>query len=220
MTSLEDFTAREYKREFRCPGCKLTRSLCICSELPTVELPFELVIIQHSRERYRQSNSGGLLHRMVKGSRVVPYGARDHRFDPGKLWSNGVTYTVLFPLPGAEVVSTEILNRRPGTPSALVVIDATWGQAQRMSRRIPGIRRFPFVRLRGIKPAEPTLRVPPERGQRNTAAAVCGALRHLGLGETAATIEEPLLKFISRALHIRGKIPRWPVEESPAAQAP
>ena len=195
-------TVDNYKKSARCEACKLPPGLCICARLPRLELPVRLLIVRHQRERTSQSNTGNLVHRVFPNSEVVDYTALKRPPHPIPLWQPGAEYRVLFPLPGAELVSPATFTGE-GTPT-LVILDGNWRQARRMSRRIPGLHRFPFVTVPGTPPRR-RLRIPVHPGQLSTADAVARALALLGHPDEADQLQATLDLLIARVLHVRGQ---------------
>ncbi len=193
---------------WRCEICRLSEDLCICDRLPRLELPIRFIFVRHVGEEHSQSNTGGPVQRMLADSRLLDY--QDVMRDPSTdLWEPDVDHHVLFPQPGARPVSPESLERSAGRP-ALIVLDGSWRRARRMSRRIPGIRRFPFLALPAGPPRIPPLRRPTRPGQLSTGEAVARALELLGHENEARAITEFLALLSTRVLRLRGKIPRAP----------
>lgn len=212
----------DHRGHCRCRACKLSAELCICGRLPRVEMPLRIVVIQHPRERHSQSNTGSLVHRVFSNSELRDYTEvmRDAATDVTGPWEPSTDYHVLFPRQGARVVAPGVLDRSrqsgtgPGSRSparrhALVVLDARWRQARRMSHRVPGLGRFPFLTLPEELPAPAlNLRRPAGAGQVSTAEAVARCLELLGHVDAARKLRESLELLVSRALFLRGKISR------------
>jgi DTW domain-containing protein YfiP len=161
-----------------------------------------LLIIRHQRERSSQSNTGNLVHRVVSGTEVVDYTALKRPPNPVSLWQPDTEYRVLFPIPGAELVSPATFTGK-GSPT-LVILDGNWRQARRMSRRIPGLHAFPFVTVPGTPPLR-RLRAPIRPGQLSTADAVARALELLGYTDEAHQLQAALDLLVARVLHVRGQ---------------
>jgi len=178
------------------------RRLCICDELPLLELPFELVVVQHAAEKNSLSNTGTLAARVFRPSRVVAY--------PGdEAMAAGPPGLLLYPQSDAEPLSPAHLARM----ERLVVLDATWRRARRMYRKIPALRGLRTVAVVGVEPRW-ILRRPPAPGRLNTAEAVAGALSALGLGEPAERLRRVLDDFMPRAMHVARRIPYEDVPRS------
>lgn len=197
----------------RCRGCKLPHDLCICADLPQIDLPLRFVVIQHVGEEHSQSNTGRLVHRIFTNSERYDYcelmrSAKSH----GALWAPNTSCAVLFPQAGARPVSPEAIACAPGKPPSLILLDAKWRQARRMSRRIPGLRKLPFVAIpaddESRQGARQALRRPPRSGQLSTAEAAYRALAALGYTNAALQLKASFELLVSRVLHVRGKISR------------
>lgn len=207
----------DYRREARCETCKLTPHLCVCDETPRLDVPLRFTIIQHIEEIHSQSNTGTITHRTLPGSRRLVHGSREAPLE-ASLWDDPEReFCVLFPVPGAPPVSPEVPRVRPGRELDVVVLDATWKQARRMSRRIPGLPALPFVTLPDRPRASLLLRKPDPRreGQLSTGEAIAGVLRARGHVEESDRLEAFLKKVASRILHIRGKLGRADVTDIP-----
>lgn len=191
----------------RCTGCRLPRALCVCRDVTIVDIPVEIILIQTVSERRSQSNTGALVERVLTGTRSVLYDDPDVPYDPARLADPAVDYHVLFPVSGAPVVSGDLIPRDPTRRLSLVLLDTTWRRARRMSRRIPGLRRFPFVSLpEGLIPKFP-LRQPTVPGQLNTAETVTRALELLGFHDAADALHAAQEALFRRIQQIQGKIP-------------
>lgn len=191
----------------RCAGCKMAHALCVCGEVTVVDVPVEIVLIQTVGETRSQSNTGALVERVLASCRSVLYDDPDAPYDPAELSDPSVDYRVVFPVSGAPVVSTDLIPEDPKRRLSLILLDTTWRRARRMSRRIPGLRRFPFVRLpEDLAPRFP-LRQPTAPGQLNTAETVTWSLDLLGFDQAADALRRAQEFLFRRVLRIQGKIP-------------
>ena len=202
----------DYRKEARCPVCRLTPLLCVCETLPRIEVPVQILLIQHQKERAKQSNTGRLAHRLLADSDLVYFGSREFPFPDRTLRDPSTDYFVLHPLPGATPLAPGSLDPAPGRRSTLVVLDGTWRQARRMTSRVPGISRLPFVMLPegGRAPYQP-LRAPAP-GRFSTIDAIANALRASGYVEAADRMEAVLSEILPRLEHVRSKRTRASIE--------
>ena len=202
----------EYRKHARCPVCRLTPLLCVCATLPTIDLPVRVLLIQHHKERDKQSNTGRLAHRMLANSELVYFGSRDTPFDEELLRQPETDYFVLHPLPGAVPLAPGGLDPAPGRRATLVVLDGTWRQARRMTSRVPGIAGLPFVTLPddGRTPYQP--RRAPAPGHYSTIDAIANALRFAGHVEAADRMERVLREIRPRLDHVRSRSRRSSLE--------
>ena len=194
----------DYRRGSRCPACRLTPGLCLCDSLPRIELPFRLIVIQHIKESGKLSNTGSLAHRLLAGSELHVYGKLGACIDAGILADPSTDYFVLFPGPCARELTPSALAPRPGRRAALVALDARWGQARRMSRRVPGILGHPTVTLPGDAGQSFQFRTAPRAGFYSTIDAVTLAIRCAGHPDAAERIEAELNRIRPRTMHLRG----------------
>lgn len=130
-----------------CERCWLHRAHCICGKVPTVAARTELVIIRHSIESYRPSNSARIAALALERCRILTYGAPGETFDERSIQGEGTW--VLYPGgPPADLSA--------GRPRRLVVLDGTWRHARRMYLRIGALRGLPRLSLPA--PARPPAR--------------------------------------------------------------
>jgi DTW domain-containing protein YfiP len=182
----------EYSREQRCPGCRLIPSLCICDELPDIDIPFELTIVQHPKERTSLSNTGSLAARILRPSKIVgPDG--EGLESPGHL---------LFPQPAARPLTEADLDGM----QRLVILDATWRQARKYYRKMDALRPLRCVTIPPGTQSKWILRQPPEEGRLSTIEAICAALDALGLTKQSAEVRAVLDVFMPRMMHLTRRI--------------
>lgn len=134
------------KRAIRCPRCRMHLPLCICAAIPCYDLATRLVLVMHHREQVKPTATGPLALAALPNSELRIQGRQDHPLDCSDLAVPGRRLLFLFPGDDAPVLSQELLatDQRPVT---LVVPDGTWGQAARMTRRLPGLEQAAMVSL-------------------------------------------------------------------------
>lgn len=178
----------------RCDRCRYSLRVCLCAEIPTIDTRTRIVIVRHSQERNRSSNSGRLAHLALPNSLIVEHGGFDR--EPALLPSLDGAW-LLFPV-GA-------VTRHPPDPppSTLLVLDATWSQARRMYRRLP-VHALPVLHLAGAAMAAERLRRSPGPGQLSTIESIAHALRLLEGESAAAPLEQLFDVAVSRA-HASGR---------------
>ncbi len=192
---------RKYRHP-RCGGCGLHDHLCACSILPRVQSNVPIVIVQHLCEGLKPTNTARLFRRMVEGCTLLPWVRRGEEFDPGPLADKGIVWTLLFPR--ADAVPMECTPGAEGRRRGFVLLDGTWRQCARMSRRVPFVKDFPCMAL----PAGASSRWP-IRTQRHP-AGLCTAEAGIRLLEMAGEIESSRLLgraldcITARLLYMRG----------------
>src|SRR5690606_31873592 len=116
--------------------------LCACSAFPSVAIQTPLVIVQHVGERIKPTNTARLLAQMVPSIRVVHFPLIDRTFDEAPFDRPGIAFKTLFPREDAVELSSSAHG-----DIGIVLLDGTWHQCSRMSRRVPRVRDYPCVRL-------------------------------------------------------------------------
>ena len=197
----------------RCPGCGLTAAICACGALPRLRFSTPLAIVQHARERYKPTNTGRLLARLVEGTVVLPCGVPERPFDPKPLEDPSIEWRVLFPREGAPVLDP---GRRPGGGRRLgfVLLDGSWRQCAHMSRRLPGIVHLPVVALPSGPPSFWTVRTQPREQGRSTFEAGMRVLELFEGADAVSPLRRAFALVTAGMLCLKGKLP---TPEIPAA---
>ncbi len=178
----------------RCHTCLLMTKLCICSGLVPRDTQTRIVIVRHWKERWRTSNSGRLATLAIPSISLFDYGGKDEAWSPECL--AGPNPTLLFPDDNRPVAT--------GVPDPLVVLDATWSQARKMIRRVPGLEALPVMSLSAPRRAPTRLRKPPTQEGMATVEAIARALEQLGEEETGTFLDDVFADFVRANRIARG----------------
>ncbi len=168
-------------RRPRCERCNLPPHLCLCAEIPQVETRTRLLLLQHGVETWKKSNTGRVAALALANARLLTYGARDEAFD-----------ATLLREPGTWLLFPDGPTAPPDAPAPrqLVVLDASWSQARRMSQRIPELRTLPRLVLPPPAPGTLQLREPTHPSGMSTLDAIARAVAVLEGPEAAAPLEQ------------------------------
>jgi len=125
-------------------------------------------------------------------ARILPYGVPHQPFEESQL--EGAAWLLFPPERDAEGKETGRHRLIRGTdvrpPGPIVVLDATWGQARRMSHRIASLDALPRYQLEP-GPAPPRrLRKPPRPGAVSTIEGVARLIELFDDAETARRLLE------------------------------
>jgi DTW domain-containing protein YfiP len=134
---------------------------------------------------------------LLSNVRVLPYGG-GQPFDETPL--SGEDTWLLFP--DAKPVVP------PGRPRRLVVLDATFRQARRMSRKISGLHRLPRWTLAVPQVRMPGRRTSPRPDGLSTLEAIALALAQFEGPEWAAPLLTAYAEWVRRAHISGGRLPR------------
>lgn len=189
----------------RCERCFLKPVLCICDRLLRVETRTHVAFVTHKMEHAKSTNTGRLARACLPNSSVTLFG-NDLPPLPDMPWPAGHRPFVLFPLRGAPVTTSALLDG--DGPPALVVLDGTWRQANRWRKRFLTAR-VPFV----VPPLGPpsVYRLRTERTDEtlSTLEAVARALAAIeGRGDIEDSLVVALRLFQDRTLWARGALSR------------
>ena len=194
----------------RCPRCAFpTEGGCLCPLIPTLPLPWRLVVIRHASEIPRLTNTGRWAAAAVPGSLVLDHALDDTRSDDELVAElGGGPAWLLYPSAHAGVPAGQ-------PPRTIVVPDATWAQARRMVQRIAPLRTMPRLTL-PPPPAATRLRRPPRPGGMSTLEAIAGAAELLGDDASAAALRTLHQAAVEKTLRLKGM---WPPSRSRHAGA-
>ncbi len=164
----------------RCERCYLPQQLCLCAEVPRVETRTRFLLLQHLMELGKKSNTGRLAALALVSSRPLVYGSPAGTLD-----------TALLSEPGTWLLYPDGPTAPPGAPAPgqVVVLDASWFQARRMTQRIAALRTLPRLVLPPPEPGLLRLRDPTHPSGMSTLDAVARAVAVLEGPEVAAPLE-------------------------------
>ena len=196
----------------RCAGCGLPPTLCACAELPELELPFDVVLIRHVVERSRGSNTGRLLKTLApRNVSLIDHGVPDAPIRETQL-REAIGHRkarVLYPRDEHILAPGDLQPDDAGRRAILVLLDGSWRQARRMSRRVPGINELEFARLPEGKVTSWSLRRPRHAHMLCTLEAASRAVELAGSASAARAMIEALQSVEKRWLGLSSS-PRRP----------
>ena len=215
----------------RCVGCRLHPAECICDVVRQEAAALigrvrtRVVVVIHSKEMSRSTNTGFLAERLLPGCEIRVRGAKDRDVDLGDLARPGSRAVALFPHPEARILTAEAWAgegdagggrpqepQEPHEPLVLVVPDGSWGQAGRMVRRDTVLARLPRVTLAPGRPAGYRLRKSLRRDGLCTLEAIGRALSVLEGPVNGVAVRHSLERVLDAqvrgTLRMRGRADR------------
>lgn len=183
----------------RCPRCLLRPEVCLCEAIPQLHTRTRFVIVRHAAERRRTTNSGRWAA-LALSCPLLDYGAQDETFDAEQLRAPGTA--LLFPDAPAGFSVAEV-------PARVVVLDASWAQARRMTQRIEALRGLPRIALPAPVTQSaaglPRLRRPPHADGMSTIEAMACFLALAGEIEHAEALHAVYAEAQRRIWTLRGE---------------
>src|SRR3989338_2512968 len=129
-----------------CPICYLTRTLCICESIPTLDLKTKVCLIVHVNELKRSSNTGRLALRALVNSEMRVRGDTREPLDLSDLLTDRYRTFLFYPTVDAVELDNELVAQ-DGRPIQLLVPDGTWRQANKVHSRHHELKDVPRVKI-------------------------------------------------------------------------
>ena len=207
---------RKHKKStlLTCRICGLWEQFCVCALLPRIKSKAELLLIQHSSELLRQSNTGRLAEKMIEPCELISWGSREFPYCEEALNDPARNYLVLYPRAHNRPLVPADIRGSAGEETSLVLLDATWAQAKSMSRRIPDLQKLTFVSLPQSTAPAWKLRRSPGNGLCCTLEAAIRAMEIFEGEAHVRPLEMALELVMTRALHMRGKLNKLQMEKT------
>ncbi|WP_426752349.1 tRNA-uridine aminocarboxypropyltransferase [Myxococcus sp. Y35] len=168
----------------RCSRCNLPLHLCLCDAIPQVQTRTRILLLQHVMEIAKKSNTGRVAALALVNSKRIIHGS-----------PSGTSDLELLSEPGTWLLYPDGPTAPPDAPPPrqLVVLDASWSQARRMTQRLPVLRTLPRLVLPPPEPGLLRLREPSHPAGMSTLDAIARAVAAL----EGLAVAEPLARLAS-----------------------
>lgn len=180
----------------------MTKELCFCTDLPTVDTRVRPVWLMHFRETFQTTNTGFLIESCVPQTERLVYQPGPDAIDLAPILEGRKNIAILFPGPDAVPLSREVLDN--DEDFTLVVPDGTWRSASRMVRRDPILRALPRVTVPIGPPTVYTLRRASRHAGLSTFEAFAQAMTILEGEETGEVLMDALRRFQDGTYVLKG----------------
>lgn len=139
------------KTKSPCPCCFLHLSLCLCDQIPHLNIKTRVSLIIHRRELKRTTNTGQLALRALVNSQMFVRGEGSAQqsgvaLDLSSLVQADLRPLLLFPSEDARELTSQLVAEDP-RPVHLIVPDGNWRQASKVHTRHPELQSLPRVKL-------------------------------------------------------------------------
>ncbi len=148
---------RKRKTKSPCGICFLHLDLCICAQIPRLDLKTRLCLVVHAKELKRTTNTGRLAIQALANSEMHIRGATTQALDLTKALDKNYESFFLYPADDALELSPEWLAQRE-KPVQLIVPDGNWRQASKVYGRHPELRAIPLVMVKNFRETKAFLR--------------------------------------------------------------
>lgn len=172
----------------------MPETLCLCATLVPVAHDTRVVLIVHHDETHKPSSTGRFLANVLTRCEVHVRGGPDR--EPLHLPDLGRA-AVLFPSDDARELTSDMAIE------TLVVPEGNWGQAQRVARRVAGLRDVPRVKLPQPQAVTRRLRDTSRDDGLPTAEAVLRALSILEAPAVAEALDAAYSTWFARFSQVK-----------------
>lgn len=170
----------------------------------------QIAVVQHIGERFKPTNTGRLLVRMIEGAKLSYFGMREPPFDTSPFTDPEVAWHMVFPREGTPVMDAEqraAMRREAGARRlGFVLLDGTWHQCSRMSRRVPAVKDFPCVALPEGPPSRWGVRTQHDTRGLSTFEAGTRLIAMLEGRHAAEPLQRIFHTIAARLLFMKGKL--------------
>jgi DTW domain-containing protein YfiP len=181
------------------------RPICLCADIPSIELATKIVVLMHYREQKLTTNTATLACLALPNSELHIRGEKGERVDVESFLPKEGEAVLLYPTDDALELNAETLRslRRPLT---LVVPDGSWRQARKVASREPELLSIRRVKLPPGPPSNYRLRYSPHEENLSTFEAISRAIGIIEGPAIQEKLDELFLKKVERTLWSRGKL--------------
>lgn len=152
-------TTRKRKTKNPCSRCSMHLALCICKQIPQLNLATRLILVVHAKELKRTTNTGRLATEALTNAKVLVRGQGKEALDLSSLLHEGYESVLLYPSEEAVELADFFAARPQGSaPLQILVPDGNWRQASKVSTRHPELAGIPRVKLSAAMPLAAVLR--------------------------------------------------------------
>lgn len=129
-----------------CPNCGLKHQ-CICQQIPQIQTDWHIALLTHPNERYRDTNTGKLLHRSLVNSSIHTW---DRLTPPASLIEmiESLDYqpVVLYPS-NTSMAFNAFCASDTHLPILFILLDGTWQEARKMINKSQWLKTLTSVHL-------------------------------------------------------------------------
>ena len=194
------------KAKQRCSVCGASLTLCMCAEVPRLDLRTKVALVIHHRELSRSSNTGLLALQSLVNSELRIRGDSREALDLSDLLSPDYRTLLFYPSADALELDRELVCR-DSRPIQLIVPDGTWRQARKIHSRHIELRNIPRVKISAANRGTFQLRAQSRPERMATLQAIACALRIIEGDLVAARLMKLYHARVDRTLRARGL--RW-----------
>ncbi|MAA79323.1 MAG: hypothetical protein CL916_08685 [Deltaproteobacteria bacterium] len=179
-----------------CGRCLLPKKNCVCAHLPSINAPFQVIIVRHKKSANKASNTAFVSSLCIPSLKIIDI---DHPKEVEHKIQPSLGAMLLFP-----PVTSKPTADRTTIPSTLYVLDGSWKQARKMYRQNVILQMMPHLSLvpRAVPP--PRILTPSSPQGMSTMEAISQSFSFFGFQEEADCIHDGLCSFIEQRRLVTG----------------
>lgn len=194
---------RQRKTKAPCTGCWLHVDLCLCGDIPRLELKTKVSLIVHAKELKRTTNTGRLALKALVNSEMRVRGEGREALDLSDLLGSEYQPVLFYPSEDAVELNAEFVAAC-SKPLHLIVPDGNWRQASKVHTRHSELQHIPRVKIAYANKASHFLRAETTPEGMATLQAIAHALRIVEGEEVFAKLNGLYRLKLERTLRGRG----------------
>ena len=196
---------RKRKTKMPCLRCGLNPTLCICYLIPTLNLVTRILLVVHTKELKRTTNSGRLALEALTNSSLKIRGIIGENLDLTPDLTTSYQSLLFYPSEDARELNSDFMKTIK-KPVQLIVPDGNWRQASKVATRHRELKDIPRVKITTPNTARHHLRAESTEYGMSTLEAIAKALGVIEGPEAEAALTRLYRAKLEATLKGRGII--------------
>jgi DTW domain-containing protein YfiP len=130
----------------RCQKCYMREEVCLCADLPRLNLATHLTVIMHAKENKKTTNTGRIACLALPNSSLHFRGVKDSPLDNDLILKSDYVPMLLTLNERSQVLTKEMVEKI-NKPIQLIVPDGNWRQANKMGHREKALKDILWVKI-------------------------------------------------------------------------
>ena len=183
-------------RPVLCSECRLPQRYCVCAQMQSTRVPFQIIVVRHPKERHKASNTAQIAKLCLRDLHIVDVPLSPRL--PQEFLPHAGDHILYPPDLGVPIASKEDL------PQRMYVIDGSWKQARKIYKKISVLQELAHISIKPRAIPPPRIRTPVHSYGMSTMEAISGALEFYGYQKEGQCIFDSLCHFIEARRKVTG----------------
>ncbi len=190
----------------RCQKCYMREEVCLCAELPCLDLVTHLTVIMHSKENKKTTNTGRIACLALPNSSMHFRGVQGAPLDNDLILKANYEPMLLTLNERSEVLTKEMVQKI-NRPIQLIVPDGNWRQANKMGHREKALKDILWVKIDSQKIDSERKRMRKEHSKEgmSTLEAIAKALGIIEGSQIEAILDKLYVNMTTKTISTRPK---------------